>query len=207
MRYRLISTPHVQNPIGVSSECVAPDSAGSVPIQARLTAPVSVASRGQRPVATPDLPLAQGMDARHRTAIVVASDAELVIRDAANGDVDATCAFGAAHIPAHYQPLIGRDAALAQVRSWWNEDRIKHAVQAGNVVVAAAGGAIVGVAERGQWSGEHMVWKLYVHPDHHSRGIGTLDCSPRSSTTSVGDRPATRGALRGELPGGGLLRT
>lgn len=96
----------------------------------------------------------------------------IVVRAAAAGDVTAICGFGAAHIPSHYAPLIGQDAAHAQVTRWWNPERISKAVDAGHVVVAEAGDEVVGVAECGEWEGVPVIWKLYVHPDQRGRGLG-----------------------------------
>lgn len=96
----------------------------------------------------------------------------MVLRDAISGDISAICDFGAAHIPNHYAPLIGDAAAHAQVTRWWNTERISKAVHAGQVVIAEEGDQVIGVAERGEWDGVPVIWKLYVHPDHRGRGIG-----------------------------------
>ena len=87
-------------------------------------------------------------------------------------DVAGICAFGAAHVRPHYTPLIGAEAADAQVRDWWNERVIGAAVAAGLVVVAEVGGRVVGVGQRGRSGAEHVVYKLYVSPDHRGRGLG-----------------------------------
>lgn len=95
-----------------------------------------------------------------------------VVRPATHDDLDAIVAFGAAHVPTHYAPIIGADAAHQQVELWWTHDRLGPAVATGGRIVAEAGGQIVGVAERGEWQGEPVIWKLYVHPEHRGRGIG-----------------------------------
>jgi GNAT superfamily N-acetyltransferase len=100
------------------------------------------------------------------------SSAEPVVRDATPTDVAAICQFGEAHIPPHYSPLIGAEAAQAQVRNWWSETQISSAVAAGLVVVAEADGQVVGVAQRGRAGDDHVVYKLYVHPDQRGRGLG-----------------------------------
>jgi ribosomal protein S18 acetylase RimI-like enzyme len=95
--------------------------------------------------------------------------ADPVVRDAGPGDVAAVCGFGEAHIRPHYTPLIGAAAADAQVRDWWNETAIGAAVAAGLVVVAEADGQVVGVGQLGR---DHVVYKLYVSPEHRGRGLG-----------------------------------
>ena len=102
----------------------------------------------------------------------MANVADVVVRDADRRDVAAVCGFGEAHIRPHYTPLIGAAAADAQVRHWWNESQIEGAVSAGLVVVAEAGGCIVGVGQRGRSGADHVVYKLYVHPGQRGRGLG-----------------------------------
>lgn len=102
----------------------------------------------------------------------MASRSEPVVRDAAPGDVAAICRFGDAHIRPHYAPLIGAEAADEQVRRWWNETSVGAAVAEGLVVVAEADGRLVGVGQRGRGGADHVVYKLYVHPQHRGRGLG-----------------------------------
>ena len=102
----------------------------------------------------------------------MAPGAEPVVRDARPGDVAAICRFGEAHIRPHYAPLIGAAAADEQVRRWWNETQVDAAVAGGLVVVAEIGGHLVGVGQRGRRGADHVVYKLYVHPRHRSRGLG-----------------------------------
>lgn len=118
----------------------------------------------------------------------------LVVRDAVLGDVEAICDFGAAHIPSHYGPFIGQDAAHAQVTRWWSLERIGKAVAAGQVVIAAAGDEILGVAERGEWAGVPVIWKLYVHPHHRGRAIG-----PKLIRAVIAQLPARADRLQVEV--------
>lgn len=94
------------------------------------------------------------------------------VRDAEPADVPAICRFGEAHIPPHYAPLIGAEAADAQVRNWWSQTQISAAVAAGLVVVAEADGEVIGVGQRGRAGDDHVVYKLYVHPEHRGSGLG-----------------------------------
>ena len=98
--------------------------------------------------------------------------ADPVVRDAGPDDVAAVCAFGEAHVRPHYAPLIGAQAADAQVRDWWNADAIGAVVAAGLVVVAEADGRVVGVGQRGRSGADHVVYKLYVSPEHRDSGLG-----------------------------------
>src|SRR3954454_13983570 len=100
------------------------------------------------------------------------SRAEPTVRDAEHDDVAAICQFGEAHIRSHYAPLIGPAAADEQVRQWWNETHVGAAVAGGLVAVAEADGQLVGVAQRGRSEAGHVVYKLYVHPEYRSGGLG-----------------------------------
>jgi GNAT superfamily N-acetyltransferase len=95
-----------------------------------------------------------------------------VVRNAEPGDVVAICRFGETHIRPHYAPLIGAAAADDQVRRWWNEVHIGAAVAEGLVVVAEADGHLIGVGQRGRSAADHVVYKLYLHPQRRGRGLG-----------------------------------
>lgn len=97
---------------------------------------------------------------------------EPVVRDAGPDDVAAVRRFGEEHIPAHYTPLIGPEAASGQVRLWWDETRLAAAVADGLLVVAELDGRLVGVGQRGRLGTDHVVYKLYVHPALRGRGLG-----------------------------------
>ena len=117
---------------------------------------------------------------------MVVSGAEPVVRDAEPDDVMAICRFGEAYIRPHYAPLIGAAAADEQVRNWWNEGHIGAAVNEGLVVIAETEGQLVGVGQRGCRGGDHVVYKLYIHPEHRGRGLG----------------PRLIGAITRQLPAG-----
>lgn len=94
------------------------------------------------------------------------------IRDAHHDDVADICAFGEAHIRAHYTPLIGAAAADDQVRQWWNESSISAAVTSRSLVVAELDGQIVGVGQRGRNGADHVIYKLYLATDQRGAGLG-----------------------------------
>lgn len=94
------------------------------------------------------------------------------LRGAEVADVPAICRFGENHIQAHYAPLIGEEAAEGQVRSWWGAVTIRTAVTEGLVVVAGQGGTLTGVGQRGRRGTDHVIYKLYVHPQYRGQGLG-----------------------------------
>ncbi|MFS0704484.1 N-acetyltransferase family protein [Cellulomonas sp. 179-A 9B4 NHS] len=98
--------------------------------------------------------------------------ADVVVRTAEADDVPAVCRFGATHVAAHYAPILGPEGARAQVRQWWGDAYVGRAVADGVVLVAERAGELAGVAQHGRLGDDHVVWKLYVHPDHRGTGLG-----------------------------------
>lgn len=97
---------------------------------------------------------------------------EVHVRRAGVADLDAVAAFGAAVVPAHYEPILGAEAARRQVDDWWTTERLAAAQAAGDLHLVEQDGRVVGVAEVGTWQDEPVLWKLYVHPDVRGRGVG-----------------------------------
>lgn len=106
------------------------------------------------------------------------------VRVAFPADLEGICEFGATYIPQHYGPLLGPEAAQAQVDNWWNRDRMSQAVGEGRVVLAKDEEVIIGVGEWSLFEGAPVIWKLYVHPLHRGEGIG-----PRLIDAIIDDLP------------------
>lgn len=95
------------------------------------------------------------------------------IRIATSADVPAMCAFGARVVPAHYAPLVGHEAAQAQVDDWWTPAAFARPVADGRVLVAERDGEVVAVAQRGPGPDHaHVLHKLYLAPDARGSGLG-----------------------------------
>ena len=117
------------------------------------------------------------------------TEPEVVIRLASVGDVDAVAAFGAAVVPPHYEPIIGRAAASEQVELWWTPQQLRAALADGALLVAERGDELIGVADLGAWEAEPVIWKLYVRAEHRGHGIGRA--LVRAALAEV-PRPASR---------------
>jgi GNAT superfamily N-acetyltransferase len=96
----------------------------------------------------------------------------VTVRTAGPGDLPAVEAFGAAHIPDVYTPLIGADAAAAQLATWWTEAYLAPVIGAHLLLVAERDGRLVGVAQHGRLGHDHVVFKLYVAPSERGTGLG-----------------------------------
>ncbi len=96
----------------------------------------------------------------------------IVVRLARADDLPDVRAFGAAHIPDVYGPLLGREAALRQVEHWWTDAYLSPAIEAGLLVVAESGRGLEGVAQLGNLGDDHIVFKLYVAPTSRGTGLG-----------------------------------
>jgi GNAT superfamily N-acetyltransferase len=110
---------------------------------------------------------------------------ETEIRVATSDDVSAICKFGRDVVRPHYEPIVGREHALAQVGQWWSESYLRQAVKAQLVIVADAAGEVVGVAQRGRSGADDVIYKLYVRPAERGHGLG-----PRLIAAIVEQLPA-----------------
>ena len=112
------------------------------------------------------------------------STAEVLLRPGTADDVPGIRALGEAVVPPTYGPI---DAAYAQrmLDEWWAPERLALLMARFRHVVAEVDGQVVGMANLGRVSAashrqlahvdgdREVMWKLYVHPDHHGRGIGS----------------------------------
>ncbi len=98
-------------------------------------------------------------------------------------DIPAFVALGRAVVPPTYGPI---DAAYAQrmIDEWWTPEVFTRSMQTNAHLVAEVDGEVVALATLGRLSRSYrdfphvtgdreVMWKLYVHPDHHGRGIGS----------------------------------
>ena len=111
-------------------------------------------------------------------------EAALVTLRAANqDDIPALVALGRAVVPPTYGPI---DAAYAQrmIDEWWTPAVFTRSMQTNAHLVAEVDGEVVALSSFGRLSRSYrefphvsgdreVMWKLYVHPDHHGRGIGS----------------------------------
>ena len=110
------------------------------------------------------------------------SGAVITLRPATAHDIPAFVALGRAVVPPTYGPI---DAAYAQrmIDEWWTPEVFTRSMQTNAPLVAEVDGEVVALATVGRLSRSYrdfpsvtgdreVMWKLYVHPDHHRRGIG-----------------------------------
>ena len=111
------------------------------------------------------------------------ADAVVTIRPGTLADVPAFRALGEAVVPPTYCPI---DAAYAQrmLDEWWVPEVFETSLARNTHLVAEVDGEVVALANLGRLSQSYrdfphvtgdreVMWKLYVHPDHHGRGIGS----------------------------------
>ncbi|RYB92622.1 N-acetyltransferase [Nocardioides glacieisoli] len=114
-------------------------------------------------------------------------DPVITLRPAVHEDIPAFVALGRAVVPPTYGPI---DAAYAQrmIDEWWTPDVFTRSMQTNAHLVAEVSGEmgaeVVALATIGRLAQSYrefphvagdreVMWKLYVHPDHHGRGIGS----------------------------------
>ena len=107
----------------------------------------------------------------------------ITLRPATADDIPAFVALGRAVVPPTYGPI---DAAYAQrmIDEWWTPEVFTRSMQTNAHLVAEVDGEVVALATIGRLSRSYrdfphvtgdreVMWKLYVHPHHHGRGIGS----------------------------------
>lgn len=111
------------------------------------------------------------------------ADPVVTVRPGTLADVPAFRALGEAVVPLTYGPI---DAAYAQrmLDEWWVPEVFETSLARNPHLVAEVDGEVVALANLGRLSQSYrdfphvtgdreVMWKLYVHPDHHGRGIGS----------------------------------
>ena len=111
------------------------------------------------------------------------ADPVVTVRPGTLADVPAFRALGEAVVPHTYGPI---DAAYAQrmLDEWWVPEVFETSLARNPHLVAEVDGEVVALANLGRLSQSYrdfphvtgdreVMWKLYVHPDHHGRGIGS----------------------------------
>ena len=96
-----------------------------------------------------------------------------VVRAGREADAAALAELGRAVVPATYGP-ISEAEAVRTLETWWSEDALAESLRRiPHWVAEDADGRLVGISNLGSRGERRVMWKLYVHPDHHGRGIGS----------------------------------
>ena len=95
------------------------------------------------------------------------------IREATPDDAHALHELGAAVTIPTYAPIAGAEYAAYVMETWWRPDYIAASMERTTHYVAERDGKPIGTAVVGALDGEPMLWKLYVLPAEHGRGIGS----------------------------------
>jgi ribosomal protein S18 acetylase RimI-like enzyme len=112
----------------------------------------------------------------------MAETAVVTLRPGTTDDIPAFRALGEAVVPPTYGPI---DAAYARrmLDVWWVPEVFEKSLARNTHLVAEVDGEVVARAPIGRLSESYraiphvtgdreVMWKLYVRPDHHGRGIG-----------------------------------
>ncbi len=96
------------------------------------------------------------------------------VRAARESDIEAIRAVGDASRRAAYGSHLDDASLRAGFDAWWRESALWREIRDGTGLVALVpDGALVGVLTAARLeSGEHVIWKLYVHPGHQRQGVG-----------------------------------
>lgn len=98
----------------------------------------------------------------------------VVIRTATGNDLDAVVRVGHRTWQATYEPIAGPEYVAMGLAKWWTTDAVIPSIRVGRTLVAEQDGEVVAMAAYGTQGEDLVLWKLYVLPEHHGRGIGRL---------------------------------
>ncbi len=98
---------------------------------------------------------------------------DLEIRLADGDDLSGVLSVGHRTWPPTYEPIAGAEYVSMGLAKWWTPDVVTTSIRQGRTLVAVDGAEVVGVATFGVQDDALALWKLYVLPDHHGRGIGS----------------------------------
>lgn len=113
----------------------------------------------------------------------MAEAAAITLRPGTLDDIPAFVGLGRAVVPPTYGP-IDADYAQRMIDEWWTPEVFTTSLQRNVHVVAEVDARVVALASVGRLSQSYrdfphvagdreVMWKLYVHPSHHGRGIGS----------------------------------
>ena len=96
----------------------------------------------------------------------------MLIREAALGDLPAIRSVGERTWPPTYG-FAGGEYVAAGLARWWSDEALRASLRDTTVLVADDGGALVGVGNLDLRGEVPVIWKLYVLPEQHGRGVGS----------------------------------
>ena len=95
------------------------------------------------------------------------------VRRAWPGDADAVREVGLKTWPVAYAGLASPEFIVDGLAAWWSPEAVDRGIRNGITLIALDDEKVVGMVGLGQEEGFWVMWKLYVHPDHHGHGIGS----------------------------------
>lgn len=101
------------------------------------------------------------------------AEGDVVIRTATGNDLNGVLNVGHRTWLATYEPIAGPEYVAMGLAKWWTHDVVTASIRVGRTIVAVIGDTVIGVATFGVQSEQFVIWKLYVLPGYHGRGIGT----------------------------------
>lgn len=95
------------------------------------------------------------------------------VRTAGGDDLGGVISVGHRTWLATYEPIAGPEYVAMGLAKWWTPDVISATIRTGRTIVADEQGTVIGVATWGAQQGDAVLWKLYVLPGHHGKGVGS----------------------------------
>lgn len=96
----------------------------------------------------------------------------LEIRPAILDDVQSIQEIGLLTWPPTYLPFTSPEYVLANLNSWWSETAVRESIMTDTTLVALDEERTVGTCTIGEFEGDAVIWKIYVLPSEHGKGVG-----------------------------------
>lgn len=122
---------------------------------------------------------------------------DVVVRRAVPDDLDAVLAIGHTCWREVYTPIAGADYVERGLAGWWTPDGNRAAIDEGRVLVASVDGVVTAMSSTSVVDDTVVVWRLYVLPSAHGRGLGTRLLAEIESGAPVGTRVLRLSHLEG----------
>lgn len=96
----------------------------------------------------------------------------LEIRRATLEDVQSIQEIGLLTWPPTYLPFTSPEYVLANLNSWWSEAAVRDSITTDTTLVGLEDGRSIGTCTIGEFEGDVVIWKIYVLPEAHGKGVG-----------------------------------
>jgi ribosomal protein S18 acetylase RimI-like enzyme len=97
---------------------------------------------------------------------------DVSVRTASPDDVEGIQSVGVLTWPPTYLPFTSPEYVVQNLYRWWSAESVLRSIEQATTLVLLVDGRICGVSVLGSYDGAPVIWKIYVLPELHGRGLG-----------------------------------